>query len=620
MQKALTCIALMLGLIVGATAGWSDQTAPTTDTKEIPLYGTGRILTAAESCLIELCGGSPQNLLNEINRKFAENTKDKAFKSRYEPLSKEVHLAFNQELDERKRSLINAIEMVKSDAKIDLEIPVGMYKRRQELSGILENAGKLEVLENGRTNDSKYYDLLISQGLSSAKAQDGLVIAKRVFSLLKARPKVLSEGYSYYRQTHSSKAVQNQIGKIVDDIEKRMAESTTRLGISQEIAYGDVKTWTRLKSRLKSGNYSEHDVESLDRFYQNAHIWHPLLFENISPGPARQAISAKSLVSEEDLKKFQEELEQIETYKERGIISGLGLRELQISNSCQFAMTVVEMHFPNEQQNQALFGNEKRWRDEFVNKISSLISKESSAKVKQYFSSLKLKGAKTKSEWINETKEDVLKYRDKMEKDVLNTNNLTRQMGFVMALKQDENEPVANEIEKICTGDGPYPRPWDDHAFYNDSKVHLGALSATNPKEGRSTAFHEYGHVLDGFMNAKNGLSKKSLGWITEMKNCVQKPYGEETKYIKEDFADMLSASFARDAGNFYCGFLDTSDPNAFSLINFDSEDEHSSHLYRALHRKLYAGGIPGSCKRALADKGQKFELSKCVEAVKLAP
>lgn len=594
---------------------WTAQMQETTPTDSKPSGIVVRELTDAQNCMIRICDRPPTNRLISVALKSWANLIDKNFSMKYGPYLKEVNLAFQAELDDRKRELENAIKMARENVKIDLKFPLVMNKRFEELKAMAPLMSKMTLTKAGNLDELMFYDLLRSQEVSSDLAQKTILNTKRLIQLQKSKPEILNGDYAFYVQSHPPAKIKSDLQKIIAGIEKKRAAVVKESGISAGVLYNDKDDWRRLKAKINAGEFSEHDIENLDKYYEGSFIWQPILLEGVSSESLPKPRYAKDLINGAELKKLEDELAEIQAYK--GVDSfppsKLVERKNTILSHCRLAVTMVDSYFPDPKQAHDLIQNEKKWREEFVGKVSGVISTESSAKVKKYFAQLKMKGAKTKSDWLKEKTEDMVETSQEDQRDDVTLNKVTQQMSFIGVLREDKDDLIGSDVDQICTDDGKYPSPWDDNARLSSAKLHLGALSATDPIEGRSTAFHEYGHILDGFMIEKNGLSPKSLGWISAMKSCVQKPYGKEEKYITEDFADALSASFANDAGNFYCGFLSMNDMETFSLINADTSDTHSSHLYRALHRRLYTGGVPEVCAKALTAKGQKFELNKCL-------
>jgi hypothetical protein len=175
---------------------------------------------------------------------------------------------------------------------------------------------------------------------------------------------------------------------------------------------------------------------------------------------------------------------------------------------------------------------------------------------------------------------------------------------YVMAVT---NALVNNSDTLLC--DGMYDPGLIDSITPEDGVSRLSWMTVRYPQYGISVLAHEIGHVV--YKHSKDFSAQIA---------CIKEQNGSD-KYTAEDFADLLAIKTEKSLADLgvdlngkkaNVGCLFASLRVGEGLTNTTPEDNHSSHLFRALKFALYRKqDLPVSCK-ALARTEKSNVLTSC--------
>lgn len=209
------------------------------------------------------------------------------------------------------------------------------------------------------------------------------------------------------------------------------------------------------------------------------------------------------------------------------------------------------------------------------------------------------------------SEENVKMWREKFKEAIIESKEViahSANFGVVEAfLTGFTNALVGSKDSSLC--DGMYDPTLIDSITPEDGASRLSWMTVVYPKYGISVLAHEIGHVV--FRHSKQ---------FNPQIACIKEQNGND-KYTAEDFADLLAIKAEKNLedlgvdlsdqkGNVGCLFASTRVGEG--LVNTTPEDNHSSHLFRALKFALYRKQeLPASCK-ALARSEKSNVLTNC--------
>ncbi|MNK82941.1 hypothetical protein D3C87_1027320 [compost metagenome] len=209
------------------------------------------------------------------------------------------------------------------------------------------------------------------------------------------------------------------------------------------------------------------------------------------------------------------------------------------------------------------------------------------------------------------SEENVKAWRDGFKVAVNNSKKrISHTVNFGVAesfLTAFVNAMVDTSDSGLC--DGIYDPSLIDSITPEDGASRLSWMTVRYPKYGISVLAHEIGHVI--FKHSKQ---------FSQQMTCIKEQNGSD-KYTAEDFADLLAIKAEKNLedmgvdlrdkkGNVGCLFA--SARIGEGLTNTTPEDNHSSHLFRALKFALYRKQeLPASCQ-ALARSEKSNVLTSC--------
>jgi hypothetical protein len=210
-----------------------------------------------------------------------------------------------------------------------------------------------------------------------------------------------------------------------------------------------------------------------------------------------------------------------------------------------------------------------------------------------------------------DSEENVKFWLDKFKEDIRITKSRiaqNSQFGVVESFMTAFLNSLTNPSDEgLCAG--MYDPSLIDSITPEDGASRLSWMTVRYPQYGISVLAHEIGHVV-----------QKHSKQFSPQIACIKEQNGSD-KYTSEDFADLLAIKTEKNLedlgvdlrdkkGNVGCFFASTRVGEG--LTNTTPEDNHSSHLFRALKFALYRKQeLPASCK-ALARADKSNVLTSC--------
>ncbi|MFM6927862.1 MAG: hypothetical protein ACKOX6_05320 [Bdellovibrio sp.] len=195
----------------------------------------------------------------------------------------------------------------------------------------------------------------------------------------------------------------------------------------------------------------------------------------------------------------------------------------------------------------------------------------------------------------DENTKNYLRYLTNKERDANSTTAQISSMSdsalFALALLvSNSTEDSKFECPQIPSSD------ISDQTVPADGFILVSWFSVRYPQVGATILSHEMGHTVFAYSNSTD---------IT--RQCLKEKKDNSEQYLNEDFADYFAAKSSvklhselnTKALNFGCALVGS--PYNTSLLNMNSDDPHSSPMYRAIQLATHSGQVlPDSCQQML--------------------
>lgn len=560
-----------------------------------------------QRCLHQLCGQELGRIDREVNEQY-EADQDRLAQD-YGQLINATIEAATAELNEAKLNLENLVQAMRQDREIT-------SARALQFNEIISS---IEYLDRVIFNSDRSVDVVATRRALADQSPEKVSITLKAAQIIAEEnnnlPDVVKESLAVLKQRLTDEQIRQRIMQAVEDVERNEQMLAEHYNLPRESVFPGVARWQDYKKRLTSSQFDAYDLEQLsDRYSSPAFFAH--LIREFKLETPRRPVKARSLIEPELLKAYEAELSSIQEYLSgRGPKNNLGQEVVKVAAGCLMGAVTVKRYFPTAETIEAFKPIERRWRDDFIGNLKSHLSGETMGKVEPFFAGLRIDPPKTKEQWLKDVVRDLHRIKTEANVDWMANSDEARQLGVItMLLKSGRSakskyKPM-EKTEELCNEKGD---PVADESDINGDRVGVGALTIHRPTSGRPVSFHEYGHTLSGYLLRGKNISSKSKEKFNRWRDCLTKAKGGDTRFLEEDFADLLAFNFAKTRIDIFCGRLNDQDPDQFTLSQTNSEDTHSSRLFRLLHGEVIFGKVPDVCRDALAAKGEKFEMKNCL-------
>ncbi len=157
-----------------------------------------------------------------------------------------------------------------------------------------------------------------------------------------------------------------------------------------------------------------------------------------------------------------------------------------------------------------------------------------------------------------------------------------------------------------------------DNAMTSTGGIETSWVSVRKPEFGRAVMLHELGHIAFRNLDSEEA-SVESRGHFQNIKKCLAENHPEDGAaghYVEEDWSDLIAGKGAgRENSNIGCELsAQKSDKYInLSLSDTKSNDEHSTHFFRALNfHKIQNGKLPSTCNQFVESQGNNWKFSSC--------
>ncbi|MGE4131357.1 MAG: hypothetical protein AB7F86_06945 [Bdellovibrionales bacterium] len=570
-----------------------------------------------QECLIQLCKvQTEERSMTFLGGSYGDFSKANR---RSMKLTQVVRESITHQLQTERSEIEDLLKAAEKDRKIDNP----QVLKIEYASRLMSAQNYIRYKTDLTWDKERTREALKGQGYDGAELQDSL-------SLMEANEKERPTYPSLFMKGPiglSPQEIKAQIQRSVREIDENRKALSKELGINFEQADpSEALQWTRLKDGLQAEDFSPHNLEELGRMWAGSKAFQVAL-SVVEKSPVQGPMALKEQMTPALIARAKARLAEIEKLLETKPIIGQSPYAMpsdvdvitKAQGLCQQALAVIDNQFPDSPAVKKLKANEKSWRQEFLKTTSRWLSHETQGEFTSFFNHLSVRTSITRDEWLKDRLGRIQGMATQPAPMTGAAALTAQQLGYLSTLNvlKFGGDDSVKEVEQTCLEGGAMPNV-QSHAFMGTNKVFLGADVARNLDIARDGAMHEYGHILQGWleppgqMPAIGKVSEASRKWFRARFDCVHKHHsGGDSKWDAENFADLVRYGVT-DKVDFACRFPNLYDEKTFTLVSNDPQ-HHSSDLTRIL-RSTPAEKIPPVCYEALKAKGEQFEPHDCMK------
>jgi hypothetical protein len=567
-----------------------------------------------QQCRIDLCGEGSISAEDEVQNYIRDHKKELHDKTR--DLALAARAAFVAAARSERRYMEWLLKAVESDLVILDPYVRAFYAKVKNTAGLSE----IVVREDGSLDVGHMRSLFQQRGFTLSQTEDRLKGLLEIVGAYNKLPLTLRDDFAYWSQKLNSTDLNREVLSAIDFVDAKRRHIAEQFQVPISVLFSDELNWNKVKKQILAGNLNSNLMAKLKDLAETAVLVDELVarrpLEELEKIPALRIREKVTTELESTLRTHLADLNDYLNGHPR-VDNPYSKREDDIAHSCIYTAVRYDRYYPTTAQNAGLADNEKKWRRQYLEMIHERIPMSSVALIKNYFDGLLFKPPVTKDNAIQDMVQDLRAEKLVEESDFSIFSERARQLDLISELMDleypDPSNEVGSDVEDICTDAGRYAFPLKDHAIPASQRVHLGALSATEPHNARFVAFHEYSHILSYLLRKNDTNGSEGGKWRQDVGQCLIGFHDGSDQFEEEDFADLIGYDLNRGEKSVFCRFLSNQNDAWLTLINHDKTDKHSSELTRVLHSAAVNGNLPVSCIEALKAKGETVQIKRCL-------
>lgn len=424
--------------------------------------------------------------------------------------------------------------------------------------------------------------------------------------------------------------LKQKIQEIYEDVQKSYNKFSTSKEYKVLIESGMMKSIydpSRFEEILTLEELSPLDFNYMDQ----ALMLTSLLKATLEPTPLRESLKGKSI----DLNQLAQKYELISRTKSKLDVIKKAVNEkvknkLYVSDTCLTAYNRIEEFAPTEKEIKKYKEIEKPLIENYINKLTTFISKESANELRNYSKNWIGEYPPSKEKYFNDllaslenARAESLKHK-KLREKILASKDQDRFWSMYVAsfLTDDkQSEELSTDVYYAC--DEFVINPIPDAAHKTNKNFIVGPIPLKFPKKGEFIFHHELSHLAYEFFDkTKSRASVSSKNLFSKSLSCLDtnhkgtSPDIDVEMYRSEDWADMIASKTSSPDGNLGCFFIGKNIGRIASLENSDETDTHSNYVFRMLHEEyIRKGSIPEICQLELSMSDQKASFQDCFQS-----
>lgn len=594
------------------TAAGGNSENPYGSTNSYGAYGyPAAQLAPYQDCLMQVCGS---NLSSAFNGFYQFQTgPGTSLLQRQWSVFNEINKLFRKHLAEeaeQTRAIIKAYEA--NELVSDAKALQSAYRFKLMLSGIALLRIKTD---NSGIDIEKTREALASSTMPKEDAERLMKILSKRSGGFTNYP-LIEKDFWFYVKTHPPEDVRKQISAIIDESTQLQGQMLDALGGLDQFS-GSLAAQRARNERLKSGEMLPRDVETLTQDLHGSRAFGLFVGEGDDHGIA--PLHARDAISEDSIKSHRTKLAMIEqALGPNPPADNPAIQAYAVEfEKCKNTMMEAEHFLPSQKVAKEFMEGEKKARADFAANLGSRLSEKSRARLISGMTAAVIKPPMTFEEWRDRLAAQI---KDELNSKPINiaSNKSMRQVVLASASliggkrNASSSEDLASSVRSLC--EDLRVNRYPDVAYRLDTFGQFGPMTAKSSPANNWIANHEYGHMASGLFEKDKEMSEKSRGIYKNYLTCLKSAYGEDSKYVEEDWGDFASTTTVQSepTAHPFCAEITAYDPASFT-IRPSPGDDHSSHLFRILHYRLYNGGIPEVCTQALKAQGEEFKGKKCI-------
>ncbi|MGE0527535.1 MAG: hypothetical protein AB7G93_05585 [Bdellovibrionales bacterium] len=576
---------------------------------------------AQQDCLQFLCPGGTDLLNKRIAQASAESLKrdfEPEISPEIQPFMTHIYGAYRTELQKERLEKDFLLKALESETKVVDRDAIRLMRYNQAFSYM----GLVATGKNGTIDEAETEKAFDQYDVNKQDREDARYIFIQRQHYSKQAPPLFKEPVSQLRQKYTDRQLQEQIEKLIRDLDAKENRAAQVLQTDRAILFSSEESRQVMYAQLRNGPLTDDLLDS----FSLQHMIATITDQHFLSGK----FAPEAQPTPPDLEKFKPGLKEalrkriaeLDEFLRQPYLDALKTRAGELwakrFDECYTALVMGREFLPNAKQVTEFLPKEKAIRSEFANAVSKRMSENSAKHLVPIIKAWRMKPPQSYEEFVAE-------FANGVEGEIRDSQGSVRRVQLPRASKAAQfglasiwlKEPAAGiepeyggNLKRFCKK--RIPELLADGAILGTDRFQTGPLTVTDPKNTRGTLYHEYAHLLSGQIQRDRKISAETRKWYEGVFKCGEDA-PTETDHGEENWADSISG-LASGVGFDLCELIN-SDTASFTLRNLNPDDkEHASHLFRALRFEvLKKGKVPDTCTKALKFKGETPFVKDCL-------